>query len=45
MIFSVSEYLGFTPEEVLEILSEDGIEITAIREPQEFQKAVFLQRG
>ena len=45
MIFSISEYLGFTDEEILSIFREGDVEITAVRDPQEFQKALFVQRG
>lgn len=45
MIFSISEYLGFTDDEILKVFREEDIEIAAVREPYEFQKALFLQRN
>lgn len=44
MIFSISEYLGFSDDEILRIFKEGDIEISAIREPQEFQQAFSVQR-
>jgi hypothetical protein len=45
MIFSISEYLGFSDEEILRIFKEEDIEIAAIREPYEFQKTFSVQRN
>jgi hypothetical protein len=45
MIFSISEYLGFNDEEVLKIFREEDFEITAIREPSEFQQAFPVQQN
>ena len=42
MIFSISEHLGFSDEEILQIFRED-IEITAIREPLELTQTFSVQ--
>jgi hypothetical protein len=33
MIFSISEFLEFSDDEILRAFEEEGIEITAVREP------------
>ena len=45
MIFSISEYLGFDDDEILRIFREEDFEISAIKEPQEFQQAFSVQRN
>jgi hypothetical protein len=45
MIFSISEYLGFTDDEILRVFREEDIEIAAIREPHEFQQTFSIQRN
>ena len=40
MILSVSEFLEFSDEEILKAFEEEGIEITAVREPTEYRLAL-----
>ncbi|MFH1290288.1 MAG: hypothetical protein ABIH92_02665 [Nanoarchaeota archaeon] len=44
-LFSISDYLGFTYDEMLAILEQEEIEVAAIREPTGLYKKLSMPQA